>query len=581
LRVTLARMSTAFQIPEWLLQAPSPLPPVDDHRVEALVNRFIAGKQEALFTAPDAFYRLEGDDAVQGRPAIADRLQALRAATLDLARDDGERAALGPRLDLHVDDATDGIDRHVAEQRRVHQRQVVSERQALIQRAAELEHDNDHKIVALAEANASAARARARVDGIGPDSPEDAAAVLGARSSILRTAINERIANGKGAQALALFDRVKDQLAPADRQSLDAPVQAARYDQLTDQWIDRESKTDGPPLQKRLEADSSIPSDAKPIARAKLDARESAAESARAAKVQALDDEVRDAFRLLPANPDAYRLGTLARLADAYAAAGEPQKAAEAWQLALQEPFLRAFARVSPDRQQKLIDSLPAENRPAAEAIRRGQAETFAQDSAGHSTALNADDGAETERIIDALYADDGAGPASGPEDAKEARGLLHQVQDVRENARQGKAGEDAEVARLRRIDPKAHLVRQIRIYVEGGPSYMVADIIFRGNGTTTIIITEVKTGSGILTDNQVKALAKAARTGEVYITNAEALEKYGIEPNKTFGAQNIIPEVYVIGGDSAKIERQMRNQGLDVRPAGVRGRLRIGGPPM
>jgi hypothetical protein len=71
-------------------------------------------------------------DAVDGRSAIADRLQALRAATLDLARDDGERAALGPRLDLHIDDATDGIDRHVAEQRRVYQRQVVSERQALI-----------------------------------------------------------------------------------------------------------------------------------------------------------------------------------------------------------------------------------------------------------------------------------------------------------------------------------------------------------------------------------------------------------------------------------------------------------------
>ena len=48
-------MSTAFQYPEWLPVAePPPPPPIDDHRVEALVNRFIASKQEALFTAPDA-----------------------------------------------------------------------------------------------------------------------------------------------------------------------------------------------------------------------------------------------------------------------------------------------------------------------------------------------------------------------------------------------------------------------------------------------------------------------------------------------------------------------------------------------
>ena len=103
-------MSTAFEIPEWLFQASPPPPqPVDDHRVEALVNRFIADKQEALFTAPDAYYRLQGADALDGRSAIDDRLQALRAATLDLARDDGERAALEPRLDLHIDDAADGI----------------------------------------------------------------------------------------------------------------------------------------------------------------------------------------------------------------------------------------------------------------------------------------------------------------------------------------------------------------------------------------------------------------------------------------------------------------------------------------
>src|SRR6185312_3508614 len=91
-------MSVPLEIPEWLVaqSAPPPPPPVDDHRVESLVNGFIAGKQDALFDAPDAYYRQQGADALDGAPAIAERLQDLRSATLDLARDDGERAAIAP-----------------------------------------------------------------------------------------------------------------------------------------------------------------------------------------------------------------------------------------------------------------------------------------------------------------------------------------------------------------------------------------------------------------------------------------------------------------------------------------------------
>ena len=579
-------MSTAFQIPEWLPQAPSsPNPSVDDHRVEALVNRFIAGKQEALFTAPDAFYRLEGANAVQGRAAIADRLQALRAATLDLAQDDGERVALGPRLDLHIDDATDGIDRHVAEQRRVYQRQIVSERQALIQRAAELEHDNDDKIMGLAEANASAAGELARMDGIVPGSPEERSAFLKGRSNILCTAIGECIGSGKGIQALALFDRFKDQLVPADRLSLAPTVQAARYDQLADQWIDRESTTDGPPLQQRLETDPDLPSDAKLIVRAKVDARDSAYESARAANVQALDDEVRDALRNLPT--EAYRLGTFARLAGAYSAEGEPQKASDAQRLALQEPFLRAFAQASPSRQQRLIDSLPAQDRPAAEAIQSERdrvvpSEAFSRGAASdvHSDSPIAtdttDDDIETGRLIDAIYGVDQPGLASEPMDAD---GLLHRVQAVGDNKRQGNAAEDAEAARIKEIDPRAKVARQIRIYIEGVPTYMVADIIIKGNGTILIII-EVKTGGASLSPNQIKVMAEAIRTGKVYFTNAKFAEGTKIKPGVSFKEQRIVPEIYVLGGNSAKMERQMRNEGIDVRPAGVRGRMRIGVPP-
>lgn len=61
-------MAVPFEIPEWLVaqSAPPPLPPVDDHRVEGLVNGFIAGKQDALFDAPDAY----GEETIAARSRL-------------------------------------------------------------------------------------------------------------------------------------------------------------------------------------------------------------------------------------------------------------------------------------------------------------------------------------------------------------------------------------------------------------------------------------------------------------------------------------------------------------------------------
>jgi hypothetical protein len=358
-----------------------------------MVNHFIAGKQEALFTAPDAFYRLEGAEAVEGQPAINDRLQALRSATLDLARDDSERAALGPRLDLHIDDAKDGIDRHVAEQRRVYQRQVVSRRQALIQRAAELEHDNDDKIMGLAEANATAAREGARMDGIAPDSPEEANAILGARSDILRRAIDERIANRKGAEALALFGRIKDQLSPPDLRRLNVPIEGARNEAAVDAWLQREATKPGPPLMDRAAADPALSPDQRAIATAKSMAQEFAQESNRVAAIQGLDDQFASARRTLATAPSTQPVGAFSTLTDGYGAAGAPEKAAEAGRLAALEPFLRVFAQASPDRQQRLIYALSPRDRPAVEAIQHAQSEAFARDAFDAGTKLYPDVG--------------------------------------------------------------------------------------------------------------------------------------------------------------------------------------------
>jgi hypothetical protein len=266
-------MSIRFEIPDWLPREPAPPPPpVDDHRVEGLVNRFIAGKQQALFIAPDAFYRQQGANAVDGASAIGERLQALRATLLDQARDDGERAALAPRLDAHIADAMEGIGRHVETQHKVWQRQVIAERQSLIQRAAALEHDNDDKIAGLADAHASAAQELARLDGVAANSPEEAARQAAARSQILRTAIGERIATAKPAQALTLFDKMKDALSPADRRALDVPIAVAADEAATDAWLAREGGRGGAPLVDRIDLDDtqSIGLDAAPRRRPNL-----------------------------------------------------------------------------------------------------------------------------------------------------------------------------------------------------------------------------------------------------------------------------------------------------------------------
>jgi hypothetical protein len=383
-------MAVPFEIPEWLVaqSAPPPLPPVDDHRVEGLVNGFIAGKQDALFDAPDAYYRQQGRDAVDGAPAIAQRLQDLRSATLELARDDGERAALGPRLDAHMDDAMDGIGRHLDAQQQVLQRQIIATRQGLIRRAGELEHDNDDKIVGLAEANASAAQERARLDGVAPGSDADADVLNAARSQILRTAIEQRIANAKGPQALTLHDRMSDALTPADRRALEVPIAATRDDTATDAWLAREAGKDGPPLSDRAESDDSLTDLQRLILQAKIGARESATESHRVATVKGLDDQLAAATKAIATQPSQYRIGTLNALAQAYDAAGEPDKANDTHRLAAAEPLLLPFTQSNVGTQQRRLGDFTGPERATAEAIMNHQTEAFAKDPYAAGTAL-------------------------------------------------------------------------------------------------------------------------------------------------------------------------------------------------
>jgi hypothetical protein len=142
-------------------------------------------------------------------------------------------------------------------------------------------------------------------------------------------------------------------------------------------------------LQERAAADPDLVPDAKFTVRAKVDARDSANESARAARVQELNDQARAASGSLATNPGAYTPGTLARIADTYDAAGETEKAASTRRLAVQESALGSFAQADVDKQRRMIDELPpGELRNTARTIQVAQADAFARDAFTAGTAL-------------------------------------------------------------------------------------------------------------------------------------------------------------------------------------------------
>ena len=446
-------MSVPFEIPDWLIPTDDPPPDtsaVDPHRVEDLVNRFIAGKQDALFTGPDAYYRTTSGDAVQRLPYITNRLIDLKNEQLaeplpyypqssaglvpeNLIQPltDGDRAALGERLDAHIADAMDGINRHITAQRDVFNRQTIAERQRLIQRAATLEHNNDDKLAGLAEAHASAAQELARMNG-----EPKAAAMDAARSAIWRTAIDQHLANGNGPQAIDLFDRMKDQLAPGDQRHLEMPIQHAALNRTADQWIDRERPEPGESLLTRLQADPDLSPIEKAIVRLKLDAHDSVQESDRAATVKGLDDRLDTVAQALTTAPATYRPGALSTLMNAYEDAGAADSAATLRPVATHEPLLLPFAQLSADKQKAALDALPDEARPAAEAIQRDQAAAFARDALSAGTTLYPDVGAPVPaddiagRIIQARKIAERQGMPVAPFTAAEIAGIRQTLAD-------------------------------------------------------------------------------------------------------------------------------------------------------
>jgi hypothetical protein len=172
------------------------------------------------------------------------------------------------------------------------------------------------------------------------------------------------------------------------------PIQAARTDAAADAWIAREQPKPGEPLAARVQADTDLSPAEKATTLAKIEARDSAQESARIAAVKGLDDRLGATAGTLATQPAAYRPGTLAAIANAYDDAGEADKADSARRMALQESFLRSFATSNVSAQQRLTESLPeGEDRTFAEAIQARQNEAFARDAFSAGTALYPDVG--------------------------------------------------------------------------------------------------------------------------------------------------------------------------------------------
>lgn len=215
---------------------PSP-PPIDlrvareekianDTRVESELNKFIAAKQDALFEAPDAYFRRQGRDAVDGAPQAVQRLHGIKEGLLDGLANDYQRKRLSTALDAQMTLASDDIARHAGEQSKVWQRRVALDRIDLLAKEAALHHSDDALIDGAAIAAANAARAHARVDGSEIDSDRENEAAATARSRVLSAAIQSRLDNGKASDAAALLDRTKELLDPAHATPLVVQLQS-------------------------------------------------------------------------------------------------------------------------------------------------------------------------------------------------------------------------------------------------------------------------------------------------------------------------------------------------------------------
>src|SRR5882757_7297921 len=201
---------------------PPPLPSpeeaeANDARVRDLNNQFIDYKQQVLFTAPQAFLRQQGSDAIT-RAGEADAiLDSLRQQTLDQAANAHQRTRLAGMLDWHLADAKEQVRRHVVEQSDAWQQSVAARTVELATKQAALESGDAEKVGFVALAAYDAEKARAIKQGLAPEIAHESGRA--AWSSAYKAAI-ETQAGTDPLQAVRLFDQARATLDPQTREAL-------------------------------------------------------------------------------------------------------------------------------------------------------------------------------------------------------------------------------------------------------------------------------------------------------------------------------------------------------------------------
>jgi hypothetical protein len=379
-------MAKTFYIPEGtVFSEPPPPAPVpqptpeeaeaNDARVRDLNNQFIDDKQQLLYTAPQAFLRQQGSDAIARAGEADEILDTLRQQTLDQAANAHQRTRLAGMLDWHLADAKEQVRRHVVEQSDVWQQSVAARTVELATKQAALESGDAEKVGFVALAAYDAEKARAIKQGLAPKLAHESgrAAWSGAYQAAIETQTGT-----DPLQAVRLFDQAQATFDPQTREALQPRIddlsRGAQANALADKALapgaDRAALLD----------DADVPPEVRQLAESKIAMRETAVTAARQSQIDTLDSRLgRDTPQALAGAT--YTSGTYAAIANGYAAAGDIEKATSARRLAENETLLTGFAGMTPTYQDVTLDKLePGPVRDQALGIKEATDRMLAND---------------------------------------------------------------------------------------------------------------------------------------------------------------------------------------------------------
>ncbi len=203
----------------------------NETKVEEDLNQFISAKQYTLYTAPDAFFRTKGEQAIHGAQTATDKLIDLKKEALSRATNDLQRLALGKRIDAHINAAGQDIANHVSRQSDVWQETTAKARLAVINTESVAKSNDIDALKGQAQAAYDTGLELARIKfGASPDS--EVAKVMAAEeaSKVYKTAIQVRLDQGNKRSALTLYDRVKDNIGLKQDHALAAQMNGVRTD---------------------------------------------------------------------------------------------------------------------------------------------------------------------------------------------------------------------------------------------------------------------------------------------------------------------------------------------------------------